>query len=597
MKNNQPTSLSTLYIGYGTILGIFGIGLLLFFQFYLDYNKSETKEQYSKLYAKYSQSAVTLLQDRQRMAILDLIDLSAYKYFQDFDYTSTLDSTSKQQLHDFIATRPNIYQLRVIDTLGQERLRIEKNKTQEIFFASQLQDKSNRNYFIGAQKIDDNGVFISHVNFNIEGDTAELPLRTTIRFLKPLINSKAQRIGYLALNIELTDFFNAISKIVKNEGGSIAILNGHGNWILQNNEIHLKHIMPEYKGTSFALPENEFQQLCESPVLETDSGTLFPNLISSKAFQFNFPITCSDKFYCLYSYLPKELINERIQPIKTSFYSGFGIFLFIALLVILQTKATFKQIANKQTKLELINQQLDAQTAELAYTNKQIIESNRKLEEFSQILSHNIRSPLSNIKGLSEMYGYLENEQEKAEIIQQIQVLSHELDDILFKVNDVLKIKKDIKHSSALVHIPTTYNKCVEALESLIEEKEAKIYTTFDVIELNYPQVYLDSIFTNLISNAIKYSHPARKPIILVRSFKIGDTLNISVEDNGIGIDMANFADQIFELNKAFNKREKTTGFGLFLLKTQVESLGGKIEVESAVGQGSIFKVVIPKTL
>jgi signal transduction histidine kinase len=105
---------------------------------------------------------------------------------------------------------------------------------------------------------------------------------------------------------------------------------------------------------------------------------------------------------------------------------------------------------------------------------------------------------------------------------------------------------------------------------------------------------YIESIFYNLLSNALKYRSPERKPIILFTSSQTDDKLYIRVEDNGIGMDADRHRGKLFTLYQRFHDHVEGKGMGLYLVKTQVEALNGTIDVESTVGKGTVFTIIIP---
>ncbi|MEL6537990.1 MAG: ATP-binding protein, partial [Bacteroidota bacterium] len=106
---------------------------------------------------------------------------------------------------------------------------------------------------------------------------------------------------------------------------------------------------------------------------------------------------------------------------------------------------------------------------------------------------------------------------------------------------------------------------------------------------LGFPP-YVHSIVHNLIHNAIKYASPTRDSWIRI-SISLGDNLiEFMVEDNGIGINMDLAKDKIFRLYQRFNTTHPGKGFGLFIVKTQVEAMGGTVSINSAQDQGtSVF--------
>ena len=109
--------------------------------------------------------------------------------------------------------------------------------------------------------------------------------------------------------------------------------------------------------------------------------------------------------------------------------------------------------------------------------------------------------------------------------------------------------------------------------------------------QLSYYKPYLESIILNLLSNALKYRVPGREPEIRFETVMVNDKPVLKVHDNGLGIDLEKYGDQIFGLRKVFHENKDARGVGLFLTRTQVEAMGGKIKVVSKVGVGSTFIV------
>jgi signal transduction histidine kinase len=98
-----------------------------------------------------------------------------------------------------------------------------------------------------------------------------------------------------------------------------------------------------------------------------------------------------------------------------------------------------------------------------------------------------------------------------------------------------------------------------------------------------------------MLTNAIKYKHPKRGPVICIKSFIVDEYICVSFADNGIGMDLAQNKGKLFGLYKRFHFHVEGKGLGLHLVKTQVDALHGKIEVESQPGEGTTFKIYLPR--
>ncbi|RYG06621.1 MAG: ATP-binding protein, partial [Chitinophagaceae bacterium] len=129
-----------------------------------------------------------------------------------------------------------------------------------------------------------------------------------------------------------------------------------------------------------------------------------------------------------------------------------------------------------------------------------------------------------------------------------------------------------------------------------IAETETTITSNFDLApEIKTIPAYLHSIFHNLISNAIKFRSPDRNLHIEISSELKNDCVCLVIKDNGLGIDLEKYGQKVFILYNRFHLHEPVgKGVGLSLVKTQIEALGGKIELESAPDKGCTFRLYFP---
>ena len=135
-------------------------------------------------------------------------------------------------------------------------------------------------------------------------------------------------------------------------------------------------------------------------------------------------------------------------------------------------------------------------------------------------------------------------------------------------------------------------DKVKNSLSVKIYEAEAEIFSEFsEAPKLSYIAHYLESILMNLVSNAIKYKHPERKPIIDVYTLQEDDKITLVVKDNGLGINLEKYGNKIFNMYQTFHDNSDAVGIGLFIVKNQVEILQGTIDVESCEGEGTTFKI------
>jgi PAS domain S-box-containing protein len=221
-----------------------------------------------------------------------------------------------------------------------------------------------------------------------------------------------------------------------------------------------------------------------------------------------------------------------------------------------------------------------------------VTEQNKRLLNFSYIVSHNLRSHASNIQGISVLIESAKSEVDRDEMIQLLKKVATNLNETLFNLNNIVNIQSSIDIIVEPLSLNEYVLKTIATQNSQILLREATIINKVaDNIEVNYNRAYLESILLNLISNALRYSHPERKPVISLTCFTENEQLVLRISDNGIGIDLKKHGEKMFGIYQTFNGNSDARGFGLFITKNQIEAMGGKIAVESAVGMGTTFKI------
>jgi PAS domain S-box-containing protein len=220
----------------------------------------------------------------------------------------------------------------------------------------------------------------------------------------------------------------------------------------------------------------------------------------------------------------------------------------------------------------------------------QLQEQNRKLDEFAHIISHNLRAPVSNIQALINLLDERSEITDYKLIFDKLKNVAKNLSETMNELMDTLKAKTQPEVDLTEVRFKEVLDKVVQSLEGELIVAQASVTFDFNQAPLiRYSKPYLESIFQNLLTNAVKYKSPHRKPSIHLRSSMVDNHLELRVTDNGQGIDMEKFGDKLFGLHKTFHDHQEARGVGLFLVKTQIEALGGTIRVSSEVDKGTTF--------
>jgi PAS domain S-box-containing protein len=220
---------------------------------------------------------------------------------------------------------------------------------------------------------------------------------------------------------------------------------------------------------------------------------------------------------------------------------------------------------------------------------------NKQLASFAHIVSHNLRAPVGNMTALLELHK-LAVPEERDSLFDKFQRVADHLSNTLNDLVESLRIKEDITKEREPLHFDDVLHKTKEILTGQILEAGATITHNFNrQPTIVYPRIYLESIFLNLLSNALKYRSAQRPLKVHFETLEVNKNLVLSVEDNGQGIDMARNKEKLFGFYKAFHQGKDSKGMGLFLTKTQIEAMGGTISVQSAVNQGTTFTIVLGK--
>ncbi len=225
-----------------------------------------------------------------------------------------------------------------------------------------------------------------------------------------------------------------------------------------------------------------------------------------------------------------------------------------------------------------------------------IIIRNQELEQFSYIVSHNLRAPVSNILGLSGLIkDNLVSADEQEEVLNGITNSVEKLDGVIRDLNSVLQVKNQLSEQNVEVQFDTILTDVKDSIGNLIHENKIDIIADFsEVTSIFSIKSYLNSIFYNLISNSIKYRQQDIPPVINIKSYKTDHTVELTFSDNGIGIDLHKKKDEIFGMYKRFHNHIEGKGIGLFMVKAQVEAIGGKIFIESEINKGTTFRIAFP---
>ena len=228
---------------------------------------------------------------------------------------------------------------------------------------------------------------------------------------------------------------------------------------------------------------------------------------------------------------------------------------------------------------------------------RELTQNNKDLKQFSYITSHNLRAPLSNLTGLLNLIEEIPvDNPELKEILNGFSKSTHLLNETINDLVKVVIIKDNPSIQKEEVLIKDVFENVFNQLSFLISLHKPILKIELEKVTiLNINRAYLESILLNLFTNAIKYRSPKRTLRVFVSSKEVGENIILIFKDNGIGIDLERNGDKIFGLYQRFHNHPDSKGLGLYLVKSQVESMGGTINVESEVDKGTTFTITFKK--
>jgi signal transduction histidine kinase len=261
-----------------------------------------------------------------------------------------------------------------------------------------------------------------------------------------------------------------------------------------------------------------------------------------------------------------------------------------------------EEIHQQKEEIEAINNSLELSitqhTKQLHITVESLSQRNKDLEQFSYIVSHNLRAPIAHLIGLANIFNKeVPEDPMNQEILTHVQKAACNLDVIVKDLTHILSIRNNLSLQRERINLPELTQEVLEKLKEEIRQASPQISLHFNQVRYIYSvKSHIENILLQLISNALKYRK--KRVALQIKIEAIVSENNqfcLIVKDNGLGIDLTKVDPyKIFGLYQRMHTHVDGKGLGLYLVKTQVEALGGKVEVESEENIGSTFKVILP---
>jgi signal transduction histidine kinase len=241
-----------------------------------------------------------------------------------------------------------------------------------------------------------------------------------------------------------------------------------------------------------------------------------------------------------------------------------------------------------------LEKKVHEKSKDLILANEELSKRNADLLQFSYSVSHNLRGPVARLMGLTTLLAGNHGNGDASTLLEMVSRSAQELDGVLHDLTNIIEIRKDLSNIRNKVRFEDEWKRC----QSMLHDQELH---QFDITAdfTPCPVIYsvrglIQSIMYNLFSNAIKYRSPDRKLVVRARTWHEENKTIFEIQDNGLGIDLSEQNGKLFKLYKRFHTHVPGKGLGLYLVKTQTELLGGTIEVDSTLNEGTRFRLVIP---
>ncbi|WP_139925476.1 PAS domain-containing protein [Hymenobacter sp. DG01] len=238
-----------------------------------------------------------------------------------------------------------------------------------------------------------------------------------------------------------------------------------------------------------------------------------------------------------------------------------------------------------------VQQRLEEKNAELTRTNQD-------LDSFVYAVSHDLKQPIHNMAGIFQelIRTAFFRDPDAMKLITMFEKSLHQIDGTIHNLTELVRLQK-LRHEQ-----PAEPLDLAQLTEEVLLSIQEQVTTSRALIEVSFGAVpvllfvrpHLQSVLYNLLSNALKYAAPHRRPRIRLRTLLVEGHPVLEVQDNGLGLDLQRFGGQLFQLFRRFHDHVEGAGLGLYLVNRVVQNVGGHIAVDSTVGEGTTFRVSLP---
>lgn len=381
--------------------------------------------------------------------------------------------------------------------------------------------------------------------------------------ISPVIDNQGNIINYLAIKEDISHYKSALNKLAESELYHRTLIQTLPDLIFVINS---DGVILDYKTADQSIlykNPDEFMNKGIAEVMPLEIVQKFfqaieENVQTGIVSEFEYPLKMKDK--------------EHFYNAKTAAF-GEGKFL-----------VTIRDVTIYKENLSKIKVLLDTKEKQ-----------NHSLRNFAHIVSHNLRIHTANMLGILMALEMEDSETYQNPFVQMLKQSSDNLEKTIRHLNQVLNINNvnDLKFET--INLNMVIEKAVLGIDHIYKKPDVEIINEIQHNNLvRAVPVFLESILITLLSNAVRFRSKERESYVRLSAEREGTYTVISIEDNGIGIDLNQHGEKLFGMYTKLHEGYQTKGLGLFFAKNQVEAMGGYIQVESEVNVGSTFKIYLP---
>ncbi|MDX5346444.1 MAG: PAS domain-containing protein, partial [Hymenobacteraceae bacterium] len=399
----------------------------------------------------------------------------------------------------------------------------------------------------------------------------------------PRFNSDGKFLGYIGSAIDITDHIEAERKVRQNAE------------LLQKILLEAPALVGLVRASDqvYTLVNQHYSQLFGNrPLLNRNIREAHPDLEGQGLFKKLDEVIRSGK-----SFTGNEVPISIDRTNSGKLVKGYFNLVYQPLLNHKQQVDDVLIFAIEVTELVKSRQKLSNINDELSQKNKELVQINTDLDNFVYTASHDLKSPIANLEGLTYFMQDSLTEKLNEDEMQLLEMVNISVNKLKQTITDLTEITK-VQKQQDTVYEPLSVVEVLEDvkadLEPLLPLSEVDLQLNLEVEYLPYARKNLRSILYNLLSNAIKYRKPDKQVQIKLSTHDTPEYVVLSVQDNGLGLKKGQLQ-KLFSMFTRLHSHVEGSGIGLYMIKRMVENMEGKIEVDSELGEGTTFKVYFKK--